>query len=244
VASATAPASLASRLGGSMTRNSAFARRARAASRPSRPATPGDRDRPEPGGLVLPLRSRRVGRSTTSRSTDRPASSEPAIDSPSSRLAGVTTTSQSGVTPRAQASTASKLRARSSQATIRPAAWASAAIRRASVVAPLDAAPRRATLAARGRPPGPRTASRAAKPVETTRPGSGRPPGASGSAAGAGTLASAPTMAPSRPAMPLVPAGVPFDALPRRCGAAAPQRAWSAERAVGKSRGTVVIGPR
>jgi hypothetical protein len=95
------------------------------------------------------------------------------MESPWSGESGVTTASQSGVTPRAQASTGSKLRTRSSQATISPAAWASAAIRSASVAAPLEAVPRRATLAVRGKPPGPRMASSPAKPVETVRPGWG-----------------------------------------------------------------------
>ena len=43
---------------------------------------------------------------------------------PSSRLVGVMTTSHSRRTPRATASTGSKLRDRSSQATTDPAAWA------------------------------------------------------------------------------------------------------------------------
>ena len=90
--------------------------------------------------------------------------------SASSRSTGVRTTSHSGRTPRATASTGSNARARSSHATIAPPAWASAAVRSATVVRPEDAAPRSATVASRGRPPGPRMASRAANPVETIRP--------------------------------------------------------------------------
>ena len=91
-----------------------------------------------------------------------------------------------------------------------PAAWASATSRRASVVRPLDRSPRSETPVPRGRPPGPRIASSAAKPVERIRsdraPGDGRTAGpAAGSSAG--TVASAPTTSP------------------KRLGAAAPQRA-------------------
>ena len=57
---------------------------------------------------------------------------------PSSSEAGVSTTSHSGFTPRATASTGSNARARSSHATIAPPAWASAASRRAMVVLPLE----------------------------------------------------------------------------------------------------------
>ena len=88
---------------------------------------------------------------------------------PSSRLAGVMTTSHSRRMPRATASTGSKLRDRSSQATTEPWACASAATRRLSVVRPLEPSPRIATLADSGRPPGPRMASSAAKPVRMTR---------------------------------------------------------------------------
>jgi hypothetical protein len=84
-------------------------------------------------------------------------------------LAGVMTTSHSRSMPRATASTGSKLRDRSSQATTDPAACASAATRRLSVVRPLEPSPRIATLAERGSPPGPRIASSAVKPVWMTR---------------------------------------------------------------------------
>ena len=79
------------------------------------------------------------------------------------------TTSHSRSMPRATASTGSNERARSSQATTEPWAWASAATRRARVVRPLEPSPRMATLADRGRPPGPRIASSAANPVWMTR---------------------------------------------------------------------------
>ena len=148
------------RPGGSSTTSSVSARRARAASRPSRSAMPAGRS---------VAASRPPGRSRTSRSTERPASSMPPMASPSSSVSGVMTTSHSSRTPRATASTGSKLRARSSQATIAPVAWASAASRRTSVVRPLEPSPRMATLADRGRPPGPRIASSAANPVWTTR---------------------------------------------------------------------------
>ena len=165
------------------------ARRASAASRWSRSAI-------RAGVSVLARRP--PGRSRTSRSTERPASSEPAMPRPSSRVAGVMTTSHSSRTPRATASTGSKLRDRSSQATTEPSAWASAATRRASVVRPLEPSPRIATLAEVGRPPGPRIASSAAKPVWMTRwPGSGAIPGRAGSRGrpppGSGARASAPS---------------------------------------------------
>ena len=88
---------------------------------------------------------------------------------PSSRLAGVMTTSQSRLTPRATASTGSKLRDRSSHATTEPWACASATTLRLNVVRPLVPSPRIATLADLGRPPGPRIASSAANPVRMTR---------------------------------------------------------------------------
>src|SRR3990172_6345302 len=80
--------------------------------------------------------------------------------------AGLSRTSQAGWPPRAAASTGSKASARSSQATIAPLAWASAASRSASVVRPLERSPRSERPIPRGRPPGPRMASRAGKPVE------------------------------------------------------------------------------
>ena len=191
------------------------ARRASAASRWSRSAILAG---------VSVRASRPPGRSSTSRSTDRPASRLPAIDSPSSRLCGVMTTSHSSRRPRATASTGSKLRDRSSQATTDPCAWASAAVRSASVVRPLEPSPRSATLAEVGRPPGPRIASSAAKPVWMTRsPGSGAAIGrsrSSRSSAGAGARASA----------------------PRTCGAAAPQRARRPATACSTSPRGVVIG--
>ena len=234
---------------GSSTTSSAPDRRASAASRPSRsptrfPATAG---------------SRPSGRSTTSRSTVRAARSEPAIDSASSRSAGVSTTSHSGRTPRATASTGSNERARSSHATMAPPAWASAATRSASVVLPELALPRSATVAERGSPPVPRIASRAANPVGTMRPsascagaprrgvegasgpgpGIGWRPGAassSGASRGWTARASAPSVSHAGPGR------VPRPSSPPRRGAAPPQRAWSVasasetsdERAIGR----------
>ena len=160
VASPTAAATPETSPGGSRTTRLIPARRASAASRPRRSAM-----------RAAPLR--RGGRSMTSRSTVRPASNEPAIARPSSASAGVRTTSHSGRTPRATASTGSSAAARSSQATIEPAAWASATSRRASVVRPLERSPRSDRPSPRGRPPGPRIASRLAKPVEKIRDESG-----------------------------------------------------------------------
>ena len=173
--------------------------------------------------------SRPPGRSRTSRSTERPASSAPPMARPSSSVSGVMTTSHSRRTPRATASTGSKLRDRSSQATIEPWAWASAASRRTSVVRPLEPSPRIATLADRGRPPGPRIASSAANPVRMTRSSGsgrgsvrgadiGRVPRAD---AGAGASASAPSVIR---------------------GAAAPQRAWRLATAAVTSGERVAIG--
>jgi hypothetical protein len=175
-----APATVAVRPGGSRTARLIPARRARAARRPSRSAT-----------FAPP--STRCGRSMTRRSMVRLESRAPAIAIPSAMSAGVTTTSHSGLTPRVTASTGSNASARSSQATIAPAAWASAASRRASVVRPLDRSPRSETPMPRGRPPGPRIASSASKPVENTFDGSG-----CGSGASSGTVASAPTTSPNR----------------------------------------------
>ncbi len=222
--------------GGSSTRRSVPARRARAASRWNRSTVPTDR----PVRLVdrssdRPWRSS-TGRSTRRRSTARPWRSVPAMASPSSSEAGVRTTSHSSRMPRATASTGSKLRARSRYATTAPTACASAISRRAIVVFPLEWSPRRETVAVRGTPPGPRIASRAGKPVRTIKPssrpespsgrafgrsGSGDPsswgasdsgPGRSGrsirSGAGSGAIASDPITSP---------AGL---------GAARPQRSW------------------
>ncbi len=199
------------------------ARRASAASRPSRsPTRP-----PDSAG------SRPSGRSITSRSTVRAVRSAAEIASASSRSTGVSTTSHSGRTPRVTASTGSKARARSSHATIPPPACASAATRSATVVLPDDASPRSATVAERGSPPVARMASSAPNPVDTMRPsvsgsgvrrrgpvagtsgadsGSGRPV-SSGTSTGIGARASAPS--------------TPRTISPPRRGAAAPQRAWS-----------------
>ena len=214
VAWSTAVARPPPRPGASSTSTRVSARRASAVSRWSR----------SPTRAGVSVRARRPpGRSRTSRSTDRPARSDPAIDSPSSRLSGVMTTSHSSRTPRATASTGSKLRDRSSQATTEPPAWASATVRSARVVRPLEPSPRMATLAEVGRPPAPRIASSAANPVRMIRsPGSGPMTGrdADPSSAGAGARASA----------------------PRTRGAAAPHRAWRPVRAASTSPRGVVIG--
>jgi hypothetical protein len=192
------------------------ARRASAASRPSRSANLAPVPAPafEPAlGFAAP---NRLGRSMTSRSTARPASSEPAIARPSSGSAGVSTTSHSGRIPRATASTGSSASVRSSQATIEPAAWASAASRSASVVRPLEASPRSDTPMPRGTPPGPRMASSSANPVEKIRSWSGCRLGAP-SGCSIGTVASAPTTSPAK------------------LGAAAPQRDRRVARAAFRS---------
>ena len=218
LASCSAAASPGPSVSGSISRSSVPARRASAASRPSRSPTRA----PDVAG------SRPSGRSRISRSTVRAESSAAASDSASSRSAGVSTTSHSGRTPRATASTGSKARARSSQATIAPVACAPAAARSASVVLPDETSPRRATVADRGSPPVPSMASRAANPVDTTRP-SGSASGTGSGSAGIGTRASAPST--TRPSSP-----------PRR-GAAEPQRAWSVERASETSDAGVIGRP-
>jgi hypothetical protein len=198
-------------IGGSSRTRRLSARRARATRRWRRSPIRGV---PGGGRVAFPV----DGRSTTRRSTARPLSRAPAIDRPSSRPSGVTTTSQSRLTPRATASTGSKLCVRSSQATIEPVAWAWATVRRAIVVLPLDPSPRSPTHVDRGNPLVPRIASSASKPVETTPSagvcrGSGR---GSSSSSGSGTVASAPTTSPTSPT---------------GRGAAAPQRDWRVARA-------------
>lgn len=212
--SATALPSGVGAPGGSSRSSSVPARRASAARRWSRSAVT---------ARLAPRRSR-GGRSTTSRPTLRPPSSAPAIERPSSRSCGVTTTSHGNRTPRATASRGSKLRPMSSQAAIDPAACASAIRRRASVVLPLDPSPRRARPVLRGTPPGPRIASSAGKPVETTPSAGG---GAPSGSLGRGTVASEPTTSPT-----------PLPAF----GAAAPQRAPRVARAAATSVGRVAIG--
>jgi len=221
VDSATAVASPAVRPGGWRATRSVSARRPRAASRRSRSAT---------RAAVVPAFGR-VGRSITRTSTERAARSIPAIDSPSSSVSGVRTTSQSRRTPRAAASTGSSARARSSQATIAPSAWASATSRRATVVAPELGPPVMATLALRGSPSpfGPTIASRSGKPVRTIRstPVRGSPAGArassdgsSSGSTGSGAVASAPITR----------------------GAAAPHRVWRDARAAETSGERLAIG--
>ena len=231
--SATAGASGPAPPGGSSRTSRTPARRARAARRWSRSAT-------VPGRVP---RGSRGGRSTTTRSTERPVSSAPVIASPSSRSCGVTTTSHGRRTPRATASTGSKLRPRSSHATIEPAACASAARRSARVVLPLDPSPRTATLVARGMPPGPRIASRAGNPVRTI-PTAGAWSGTAvpaSSGTGSGTVASAPTTSPNPSTVP-PPPRAPEPPVGRGWGvrgAAAPQRASRVASAAETSGGRV-----
>lgn len=229
--------------GGSSTTRVIPARRASAARRPSRSAN--GRPMTAPGPFPV-----RAGRSMTSRSTARPASSDPAIARPSSASTGVSTTSHSGLMPRATTSTGSSAAARSSQATIAPAACASAASRRASVVRPLDRSPRSATPMPRGTPPGPRMASSSAKPVEKMRSGSSPGPGwgcSSGTVA-SGTVASAPTTSPT-PSLPtprIPPAPWPRRPLEPACslsGAAAPQRDRRVARAALRFESGAIICP-
>ncbi len=185
---------------GSRTRRSAPARRANATRRLSWSAGCGGRvggnrrgGRPAPRARwAIPCAwtgpSRAPARSSTRRSTARAWRSDPAIASASSTESGTRTASHSRRTPRATASTGSRLRARSTQATRAPPAWASATVRRARVVAPLDPMPRRTTVPARGRPPAVSSASSSGKPVEMRRstPPSGSPGSCRAAGAGAG----------------------------------------------------------
>jgi hypothetical protein len=102
---ASAPVMGAGRFGGSSTSSWTSARRASAANRCSRsPRAAADRPARPPV---------RGGRSNSSRSTVRSWRSIAAIDNASSKVFGVRTTSHSSATPRAAASTGSRLRARS-----------------------------------------------------------------------------------------------------------------------------------
>jgi hypothetical protein len=147
------------------------------------------------------------------------------------------TRSHARSTPLPTASRGSNARPRSSHAAIAPRACASATSRRASVVLPHDPSPRSVTCASRTSPPGPRIASRAGKPVGTTRSSSGAS-GSGGGGAGLGRGASAPSTGkdvgggPSRFA-DLVANALPF---PSRI-AALPQRASSRARAVASDSG-------
>ncbi len=226
VPSPTAAATDGTSPGGSRATRVIPARRASAASRPRRSA-----NRAAPWN--------RGGRSTTRRSTARLDSSAPAIARPSSGPAGVRTTSHSGRMPRATASTGSNAAARSSQATMAPPAWASAASRRASVVRPLERSPLSARPIPRGSPPGPRMASSSANPVETTRAGSalGTSAGRAVARAGSGAKAGFPSSAGSAPSAGSAAsagsgaiASAPTTS-PATRGAAAPQRVRRVARA-------------
>ena len=122
----------------------------------------------------------------------------------------------------------------------RAGAWASAASRRTSVVRPLEPSPRIATLAERGRPPGPRIASSAANPVWMTRSsaaGSARGDGTGSGRDQAGAVAGARARAPS-----VIGAVASVAAVPAALGAAAPQRAWRLATAAVTSGERVAIG--
>jgi len=206
---------------GSTTSSNAPARRVSAVNRPRR----------SPTRILASAGSQPSGRSTTSTSTVRVDSNDAASDSASSRSAGVSTTSHSGTTPRASASTVSKARARSSQATIAPVACARATERNATVVLPDDAPPRSATALARGNPPVPSRASNAANPVGTTRPSaseirSSGPGARNGTTGVAGPSLSSGSGSRSDTARASVPSTI---SSPPRRGAAEPQRDWSRE---------------
>ncbi len=221
---------------GSTITSSDPARRASAASRPSR----------SPTRTLAAAGSWPSGRSTTNRSTVRAESSAAVSLSASSRSTGVSTTSHSGHTPRATASTGSKARARSSQATIAPAACASAATRNASVVLPDETSPRSVTVVERGRPPVPSMASSLANPVETMRPsgssircpGLGAMTGANGAGPGTGTEGSGSAGIGIRARAPSTASAI----SPPRRGAAAPQRARRIESASETSDERAIIG--
>ena len=230
-----------------------MARRARATSRWRRSSNAARRT----------LGSSRGGKSTISRSTVRAERRAPARDRPSANVPGVRTTSHSSLIPRATASTGSNDRGRSSHATMEPAAWTSAASRRARVVRPLEASPRTVTLADRGRPPGPRMASSAGNPVETTSRAGPTSRAETASRAGPMSRAGADTCAGTCPGVgvgadPGTGAGLAADASassgsgtvasaptvsPNRRGAAAPQRAWRVASAAVMSGGRTLIGP-
>ena len=219
--------------GGSRTSIWTPARRARAVRRWSRSAK---RGADHPAGS-----SGRFGRSSTRRSTVRSWRSIAAIASASSSESGVMTTNQSSWTPRATASTGSRLRARSRYAAIPPATWVWAIARNARVVLPLVSPPRRAVVATRGRPPRPRIASSALNPVEIARSSSGvagRPGCGTSSGVGCGAIASAPTTSPSQrratsraSSLRAPSAETPRPAPPPQRGAAPPQRSRRDARA-------------
>ena len=161
------------------------------ASRISRRVSRAARARPGDGAGRRPwpaCRSGPVGHRAGRGRADRPSGRRaalPAIERPSSRLAGVMTTSQSRLTPRAAASTGSKLRDEVEPGDDRavglglrdePQGERRAAARSRS--------PRIATRRVRGRPPGPRIASSSAKPGPDDPVDAGRgSPGATGTEA-------------------------------------------------------------
>ncbi len=235
---------------GSRTRRRAPARRANATSRASRSARPGLRPcafgRGRAPGIpdaLLP-RSRAPARSRTRTSTARAWRSEPAMASASSAVPGTRTASHSRRTPRATASTGSRLRGRSTHATSAPPAWASAIARRVRVVAPLVPAPRKATVPVLGRPPAARSPSSSAKPVGIARSVSrgasrgtvrgvgaspGRPPGSppwSGRSAGTAPASAGSGAAASAPKTSVAGRGATDPQRARRLARAATRSAW------------------
>ena len=187
VDAATAAVSSRPSPGGSRTMNSTPARRASAARRSRRLARLGGRfggwpfRGPFRGGFGVRRPARASsGRSMTRTSTDRPARSDPAIAMPSSGDVGsgrrATPAGLPGPPPRPDPGSGQGPPRR--QSSRRPGPLATSC--RARVVRPLEGSPHSATAASRGTPPGPRIASRAAKPVPITRSvstGRGRAPG-------------------------------------------------------------------
>ncbi len=193
-----APSSSAARSGAgvpgaSRTRRSAPARRANATSRASWSARLGGRG-PRRAGIVgmggagmvgvgaaagtlvvgvvaAGQLARIVPRSSTRMSTARAWSSVPAIASAWAGSSGTRTASHSRRTPRATASTGSRLRDRSIHAARAPPSCAPASARMARVVEPLEPTPESATVPGRGRPPPTSSASSAANPVGIAEPG-------------------------------------------------------------------------
>ena len=122
-------------------------------------------------GAVERAASRPIPRSNTRTSTARDWSSVPAIASAWAKSSGTRTASHSRLTPRATASTGSRLRGRSIQAASEPTLCAPARVRSASVVTPLEPVPSRATVPVFGSPPSASSASSSANPVGMAAPG-------------------------------------------------------------------------
>ena len=206
-----APSSSAARSGagvpaGSRTSRSAPARRAKATSRASWSARLGGRGPRRTGSMGAAgvagvgvvdgsavaggavdgdRAARAVPRSSTRMSTARAWSSVPAIASACPIPSGTSTASHSRLTPRATASTGSRLRDRSIHAARAPTSCAPASARMARVVEPLEPTPESATVPGRGRPLPTSNASSSANPVGIAEPGAA-------AGRGRGAVASAP----------------------------------------------------